>query len=99
MKPINFYGLVVSFLNVRHLCIKSLPKASMPATNHCDKEKWFQNCMIKHTKQSCPHDGQIREPWKRDPDREPVISKINYEKVKKVLAALGILLCASLCYT
>ena len=55
--------------------------------------------MIKHTKQSCPHDGQIREPWKRDPDREPVISKINCEKVKKVLAALGILLCASLCYT
>ena len=70
----------------------------MPATNHCDKEKWFQNCMIKHTKQSCPHDGQIREPWKRDPDREPVISKINCEKVKKVLAVLGILLCASLCY-
>ena len=33
---------------------------------------------VIHTKQSCPHDGQMRDPWKRVPD--PMISKISYKE-------------------
>ena len=44
-----------------------------------------------HTKQSCPQDGQMRDPWKRDPDMEPLISKINCENMKGCITSMSLL--------
>ena len=48
-----------------------------------------QLILVLHTKQSCSHDGQIRDPWKRESD--PMISKINCEVNQETVTSITVI--------